>query len=296
MYSDEFFSDEALGNADGFQPPPPPPSCTTNSNTSTPMAVAPTASKQDPRLPFSDFLRDIMYPLADPSRMAEAQGLAVLDFCDNSNLELNDLDFGVMDNWNLDGAMAANMASSEQEFAAAPGSGTGGRFEEAADLSSMRQRLVSMWTESPWRWNPNKQDSGYREQAYLDVPSREISGVQFQESRQRLDRVVKDKLEPSGRDKILAIVLSTCQNNAMLTRVASSFPSTEVMDSLIHIFLASHLCQVSEWIDYASFNLNSQWPEWLACAAAAGAILTPNTTLRKFGYALQEAVRMYSPK
>ncbi len=267
-YYEEDDSNEVAGNPDGFHPP------YTADGMASNMAMA------DPRLPFSDFLRDVIYPpYHDPSRIAEAQGLAVLDFCDDANLELNDLDFGVLDNWNLDGVAGG---VDEQQCAA--------RVEESADMASMRQRLVKIWTESPWRWNPNKQDSGYGEQANLPIPLGEVSGAHFHDG-QPPDRVVKDKLESSARDKILAIVLSTCQSNAMMTRVASSFPSAEAMDSLIHIFLASHLCQVSEWIDYASFSLNAQWPEWLACAASAGAVQTPNSTLRKFGYALQEAVR-----
>ncbi len=77
-------ADEAAGSSDGFQPP----------------YAAGSMAMADPRVPFSDFLRDIIFPLSDPPRMAEeVQGLAVLDFCDDTNLELNDIDFGVLDNW-----------------------------------------------------------------------------------------------------------------------------------------------------------------------------------------------------
>jgi hypothetical protein len=239
------------------------------------------------RLPFSDFLRDVLYePALDPARMAEGQGLAVLDFCDDGNLELNDMDFGLLDHWNLDAIGGGPSAA--PDF-------TPRTDDSSVDLSQMRQSLTKIWTNSPWRWNPRNVDSGFGEQSYLPVPTGDTTSSIFQESRRRLDRVVKDKLESSGRDRVLAIVLSTCRNNNMMTRVASSFPSVEVMDSLVHIFLASHFCQVSEWIHYGSFILNAQWPEWLAVAAAAGAVLTPVPTLRKFGFALQEAVRVTIP-
>ena len=78
----------------------------------------------------------------------------------------------------------------------------------------------------------------------------------------------------------------SCRNDAMMRRVASAFPSAEMLDSWIHIFLASHLCQVSSWIHYGSFTLNSQWPDWLAITASAGAAVTPVPTLRRFGFAL----------
>lgn len=234
------------------------------------------------RLPFSDFLRDVLYdPPVDPSRLAETQGLAVLDFCDDTNLELNDVDFGVLDNWNVDGM---GVTSATEEFAP--------RADDSAiDLSQMRQGLTKLWTDSPWRWHPKGVESGYTEQTNLPVPKGDISSPVFQESQRQLDKVVADKLEQAGRDKILAIVLRTCRNNSIMTRVASSFPSVEVMDTIAHIFLASHMCSVSEWIHFGSFALNAQWPEWLAAAAAAGAVMTPVPTLRKFGFALQEAVR-----
>ncbi|GJC92406.1 C6 transcription factor [Colletotrichum higginsianum] len=239
----------------------------------------------DMTLPFSDFLQNVIYePEMDASRITEAQGLAVLDFCDNSNLELNEVDFGLLDHWNMDGM---GNTGSNQSFTP--------RTDDSIDLVQMRQTLVKVWTESPWQWAPNKLDSGYVEHPNFSVPSDDTSSAAFQESRMKHARIVRDKLDQSGRDQILAIVLSTCKNDNIMSRVASSFPSLEVMDSLIHIFLASHFCQTSQWIHHGSFSMNSQWPEWLAVAASAGATLTPVQTLRKFGFALQEAVRVTIP-
>ena len=215
----------------------------------------------------------------------EGAGLAVLDFNENTDLELNDFDFGVLDHWNVD---HAGVAPGSQEFHA-------GVDDTSVDLTQMRQGLTKVWTDSPWRWHPKPADTCYGEQSNLPVSAGDTTSPAFQESKRRLDRVVKDKLEPSGRDRILAIVLSTCRNNAVLTRVASSFPTVEVMDALIHIYLASHACQVSGWIHFGSFSMKAQWPEWLAVVAAAGAVLTPVQTLRKFGFALQEAVRVTLP-
>ncbi|KXH43386.1 hypothetical protein CNYM01_08603 [Colletotrichum nymphaeae SA-01] len=239
----------------------------------------------DMTLPFSDFLQNVIYTgEMEASRMAEAQGLAVLDFCDNSNLELNEVDFGLLDHWNMDGM---GNTGSNQSFTP--------RTDDSIDLVQMRQTLVKVWTESPWQWAPNKLDSGYLEHPNFSVPSDDTSSAVFSESRKKHARIVRDKLDQSGRDQILAIVLSTCKNDNIMSRVASSFPSLEVMDSLIHIYLAQHFCQTSQWIHHGSFSMNAQWPEWLAVAASAGATLTPVQTLRKFGFALQEAVRVTIP-
>lgn len=216
--------------------------------------------------------------------MAMAQGLAVLDFCDDANLDMNDIDFGILDNWNL--GNIHGMIATDPNLA----NYVANQSEDSADMSHMRQRLVSIWADSPWRWVPD----GTKDNIHTlksNLPLGDIKGSQL-----RADKVVNEMLESSGRDKILAIVLGTCQNNVMLGRVASSFPSTEVMDSLVHIFLAWHLCQVSEFIHFGSFRMNDQCPEWLAVAAAAGATLTPVRSLRKFGFALQEAVRKSCPR
>lgn len=229
------------------------------------------------RSQFSDFLRDVMFDQTmGPTRLVQGQGLAVLDFCDNTNLELSDVDFGLLDHWNVDGFVAGYLETTTTD--------------ESVDLSQIRQRVVKIWGESPWRWDPVRQDTAYQEQGNLAIPS----GSQLTTGK-NFDRVIDQKLESSSRDKILATVLGTVKNGANLQRIATSFPSTEIFDTLIHVFLASHLCSVSKFIHLSSFKLNQQWPEWLAMAAAAGAILTPVQTLRKLGYALQEAVRLTIP-
>ncbi|KAI0974289.1 hypothetical protein F4678DRAFT_458255 [Xylaria arbuscula] len=235
--------------------------------------------------PFSDFLRDVLYAQSmDSSRLAEAQGLAVLDFCDDTSYELNDMDFGMLGNWNLDG-MADRLVVTQAE--------TPQTDDSTVDMAQMRRKLVKIWTESPWRWIPDKRDHGYSEHGNLPLPCRDSE--QFQERHRQIDRVIQDKLDPSTRDKILAVVLGACGSDAIRMRVAATFPSTEIIDTLTHIFLAAHLCSVSGWIHFGTLVLNSQRPEWLVTAAAAGAIMTPVPTLRKFGFAIQEAVRLVLP-
>ncbi|KAI1340408.1 hypothetical protein F5Y15DRAFT_415298 [Xylariaceae sp. FL0016] len=237
--------------------------------------------------PFGDFLCDVLYDQTlDQSRLAEAQGLAVLDYCDDANYELNEADFGLLDHWNLDGMNERPVVTQ----AATPQTD-----DSTVDMTQMRQKLVKIWTESPWRWIPDKRDHGYGEIGNLPLPIRDSASQQFQESQKRMDRVVQDKLDLSSRDKILSVVLNTCKSEAVRMRVASSFPSAEVMDTMAHIFLAAHQCSVSGWIHFGTFVLNTQWPEWLAVAAAGGAVMTPVPTLRKFGFAVQEAVRIAIP-
>ncbi|KAI0409721.1 hypothetical protein F4802DRAFT_159728 [Xylaria palmicola] len=239
------------------------------------------------RQPFTDFLREVLYTQSlDHSRLAESQGLAVLDFCDDTNYELNEVDFGMLDHWNLDG-------SGEHPFIAQEA--TPQSDDSCVDMAQMRRNLVKIWTESPWRWIPDKRDHAYSEHGNLPLPRRDSASQQFQERQRKIDRVTQDKLDSSSRDKTLAFVLGTCRSNAMKMQIAASFPSTEIMDTLTHIFLAAHLCSVTGWIHFGTLVLNTQCPEWLVIAAAAGATMTPVPTLRKFGFAIQEAVRVAIP-
>jgi hypothetical protein len=245
-------------------------------------SIEPEVASDSETLAFHDFLREVLYDQPPvPAKPSESQGLAVLDFCDNTNLDLDYIEFGLLGNWNMDGLADMVPAACEQS----PGS------EQPADISQMRQSLVRVWTDSPWRWDPKSHDSGYREQGNLPLAAVDAADAQRQANAYRIERVVQETLDQSGRDQVLAIVLGTCRENTTLDRVAASFPSADLMDMLIHVFLTSHACQVSEWIHFPSFRLNAQWPEWLAVAAAAGAVLMPALTIRKFGFALQEALR-----
>lgn len=242
---------------------------------------------------FSGFLQNVIYePGYDGARVTEGhgqgqvQGLSVLDLSAHNNLDLTDVDFSLLDYWNVD--LLGGGFQQSQTFTPSP--------EDSIDLVQMRKNLVQAWTESPWRWSLSRINAGYGEQSNLPVPSPDVTGA-LRESRKKLgETVVTDRLDGAARDGVLAIVLKTCKTSEMMARVASSFPSAEVMDSLIHIFLASHFCQTSQWIHQATFEMKAMPADWHAMAAASGAVLTPVPTLRRWGFAVQEAVRVTIPE
>ncbi|KAL7901443.1 hypothetical protein HDV63DRAFT_199982 [Trichoderma sp. SZMC 28014] len=238
-------------------------------------------------IPFFDFLRDVLFqqPL-DLPRPTESQGPAVLDFCDNMDMDLNEMDFGLLDHWNLD---------LEDGGALITPTLVGQNPQNSAEMSQMRQNLANVWGELPWKWEPTAKDSGYTEQGNLPISAKDLSNAQFQETKKNLERVVDQKLNLSSRDQILAIILKTCRDPSTAGRVAASFPTVDVMDTMMQVFLAAHIRQVSTWIHFPTLKLNSLWPEWVGNAVAAGAVLMPAPTLRKFGFAIQEAVRITIP-
>jgi hypothetical protein len=230
------------------------------------------------RQPFADFLRHVLHESAvDPGHPPAVQGLSVLDFCDALNLDMSEMDFHILDNWNLDG------------FGSTPGEDTSSQGDSSMDMSQMRQNLVRLWTNSAWTWDLKSKDGGYRDHRHASSVAGASESSQYSQS--RIDRIVAERLEQSGRDQILAMALSTVQQNPAWARASASFPSVDVIDLLVHRFLSYTAHQTSEWIHFPTFRINAQWPEWIAMAAAWGAILTPVPALRRFGFALQDAVR-----
>ncbi|RGP81584.1 putative transcription factor pig1p [Fusarium longipes] len=243
------------------------------------------------QLPFCGFLRDVLYEQQydQPARVPDSQGLDVLDFCNDTNMELSDMDFGLLDHWNAGGMGPANTIPTQTDTP---------QSDNPADQThaNLRQNLVTAWDVSPWRWDPVAKDNAFGEQGNLPVSKKDVASLQAQASKGGLRRVVDQKLDFAARDGVLALVLGACSHDAMSSRISGSFPSSDLLDTMLHVFLNSHTNQVSEYIHFPTFKLNEQEPEWIAGAAAAGAVLTPIPTLRKFGYALQESIRIVIPK
>ncbi|KAG8665827.1 hypothetical protein FPOAC1_010628 [Fusarium poae] len=260
------------------------------------LNISEASSFQQPdadQLPFCDFLRDVLYEQQydQPARMPDNQGLDVLDFCNDTNMELSDMDFGLLDHWNAGGTGMDNMTTMPVQTDTP-------RSDNSTDLAHahIRQNLVTAWDVSPWRWDPVAKDNAFGEQGNLPVSTKDVASFQAEASKGGLRRVVDQRLDFAARDGVLALVLGSCQPEAMSSRISGSFPSADLLDTMLHVFLNSHTNQVSEYIHFPTFKLNEQEPEWIAGAAAAGAVLTPIPTLRKFGYALQEAIRIVMPK
>ncbi|EJT70049.1 C2H2 type zinc finger domain-containing protein [Gaeumannomyces tritici R3-111a-1] len=258
-------------------------------------AVTPRNFTPDVNVPFSDFMRGILYQHGTdtPSDTTSLHGLAVLDFCNTSNLELDDIDFSFLGNWGIarDGAslqQAPQLHQHQQEQQVeTQHQQYQHEYQQQCDedsctsdgdspgISSLRHRLVKLWDDDRLRWAPNPQNTGYDDQENLPVPSAtaamaEAASFAYDALGAVSSRSVpRRRLDGPSRDRILAIVLATRRKN------------TTMPSSYIHI---------------PSFSVGDSPPDLLACCAAAGATMTSNLTLRKFGFAVQEAVGIVIPK
>jgi hypothetical protein len=132
-----------------------------------------------------------------------------------------------------------------------------------------------------WRFRPVTKDSS---DANLSVPATDL-----QKGPQYGRRVTTERLSQSTRDQLLTMVAIAGSQAQQIT----SFPSTELLDSLLQFYLstttaATYVCHTP------TFSPNRR-PVLTLAMVAAGAALTPDASLQKLGLVLQEAVRVTLP-
>ncbi|KAE8453256.1 hypothetical protein EG329_011323 [Mollisiaceae sp. DMI_Dod_QoI] len=251
---------------------------------------------------FADFLREIMMPPqsapyegqmhVDGTDTPSVAFRDLLSFGLESNLELNNQDYTLIDFY-----QGKSLAEPPQPR---PSNQTPLAFElptPQSDSTNQPSESLALGTEafrrSLWCWTPVRQDTGHIEQSNFTLSPEDMSnsGAQFVVSEQVASKI----FGPESRDKIVAMVLNTCDRRTFL-KVMSSFPSAELLNSLMQCFLASHLTKTDTWIHLPTMRINKLKSELLGSFLAAGAMFSSSLTIRKLGFAIQEAVRLSLPK
>lgn len=241
---------------------------------------------QPPGSNMFDYLRDKMMP---PSNTSNGQSDQLMDYQNGSwtprelfdfgvdaNMELNDLDLSFLDTYN--NANPFDLRTPSIGFPTT-GSDIMPSFTSAPvpplDTTALPKASV-------WRFRPLSKDSGSAEQANLSLPTPTSLDIDR--------RVTCEPLSQTSRDKVLAMILSTCKPNS-IPRAVACFPSISLLDSLFQFSLTSPGSHAKHWIHAPTLLAGQTRPEVLAAIIAAGAVLTPDSSIRKVGYAIQEAIR-----
>jgi hypothetical protein len=243
-------------------------------------------------LPLIDFLRDVMTPTPMPkgTRHVGSDGLPlfprdVLDFNIDNTFEFTNV------------YSMSNMVSNEQQNLSYPAARLDGE-DPSGNRSGYTtpgvRRSISLGTqafkESIWLWTPAKEDHGYAEQHNLSLPYESVSSETT-----NIDAMFPyQQLSQATRDSILAMVLSTCEAS-IYPRVVACFPSAELLTNLLHSFVSFHLRQEISWIHPATLKINEESPEFIGSLICSGAALSRVLELRKLGFAMQEALRLFMP-
>ncbi|KAH9863488.1 hypothetical protein IAQ61_009766 [Plenodomus lingam] len=208
----------------------------------------------------------------------QAPPRGIMDLSFDLDTGLTEVDVGLLDQYNLQVPFAAGTPSTEAL----------GPEIQLSDNGSVPVGTEA-FKQSIWRYlpQPNK-DFSSAEQVDLAFAD-ERDGNYRSNITQR--RVIVEKLNRASRDRLLALVIGTCSPENV-RRIASAFPSVELLDGLIQYFLTSPSLDAQTWLHLPTFSPSRISPELLACIVSAGAAMTPDIPLRKLGFALHEASRV----
>ena len=233
----------------------------------------------DPFLP--DYFRNMPPFESFLSGHATPRGIMDLNF--DMDVGLTDLDLGLLDQYNFHIPFTAGTPSTDAQG-----------LEPQPLESDHAPVRAEAFKQSIWRYLPRRdKDHGGMEQKNLAFPDSEKDHNRRAHLPQR--RAVNERLGRVSRDQLMALVLGTCHPENV-KRIASAFPSVELLDGLIQFFLTSPAFEVQSWFHLPTLSLAKLSPELLACIVSAGAASTPDIPLRKLGFALHEAARVGQSK
>jgi hypothetical protein len=161
------------------------------------------------------------------------------------------------------------------------------RDNRTPDMSACMSAGAEAFAKSLWKWPLAYQDAHAE---HVNPPSPDIQSLEPRYGPDILDQT----LDQTTRDRILAILLNGCKPSNLL-RVVTCFPSTGLLDALMHSFFRSEVHRTNSWIHLPTISLHNSRPELISIIIAAGAILETSPAIRKFGYAIQEAIRLAIP-
>jgi hypothetical protein len=233
----------------------------------------------DPFLP--DYFRNM--PPFEAFYSGQATPRGILDMSFDVDVGLTDIDLGLLDQYNFQVPFAADTPSTDNQ----------GIEQHIPESESVPVRTEA-FKQSIWRYLPQRhKDFGGAEQANLAYCDSEKDNNRRSHIVQR--RAITERLHRISRDRLMALVLGTCSPENV-KRIASAFPSIELLDTLIQFFLTSPSLDAQSWFHLPTFSPSKISPEVLAVIVAAGAVSTPDVPLRKLGFALHEASRIGQAK
>ncbi|RGP64191.1 cytochrome p450 [Fusarium sporotrichioides] len=141
-------------------------------------------------------------------------------------------------------------------------------------------------------WKPTGEDYLAAARASLHVPLDEQ--VRLGDGLGHLNSsVVHGYLSPARRDEIIVAVIGGTQTAAQSLLAVRMFPSAEILDKFLKIFLTDQETSDSAFIHIPTFDPSTCSLSLLIACIAAGAASSPNPSARKFGLGLSDVLRLY---
>jgi len=244
----------------------------------------------------AEFLKDIMLPCSDhdfdytqsiESAAAPMSGPKnLLDFGLHVDMQLDETDFGTMDFYN--GRKLPGPISTVNDPPLAMPSAAKG---DDIDLRSSDRLAIGTeaFQRSLWSWTPTRNESSVADQTNFTLLREDTANSSAQTFLNM--NVTSDTIDNEARDKIIAMILGTCDRTNFLITM-TSFPSAEIMNNLMHSFLVAHLCKCDSWLHLPTLKIKTRTPEFIATLISAGAVHSSSLTIQRVGFAMDESVRM----
>jgi hypothetical protein len=164
--------------------------------------------------------------------------------------------------------------------------------EEAHDSGRTRASKAAKrhaaFERSPWLFKPTSHDHVLNDQANLNLDEENISTA-LSPSNDHADLASFSKccIDSRIRDQLLSIVLSMRRG---LSKIPS-FPSLELLNSIIRVFFVQESYRHNPLLHFGSFNPNEIIPELFMSIVSAGSTYISIPAVWKMGIALQDIGR-----
>ena len=141
--------------------------------------------------------------------------------------------------------------------------------------------------------NPRHDDQAFTELDSLTTPDN-VSGPEEQMPPVSFSHSVI--IDQSMRDRLMIMLLHAFQQTSSQTPSLHSFPSSRILTELFQLSFVQQTVGIDSWIYPEIKNRGMPSTVLIAALVANGAIQSPLSAVHKFGFALQEALRikMYS--
>ncbi|KXL44605.1 hypothetical protein M433DRAFT_154938 [Acidomyces richmondensis BFW] len=152
------------------------------------------------------------------------------------------------------------------------------------------QRRSEAFTRSPWSWNhwvPERNWHAFSGQEEINVQEDRVSACD-QLTSPCSQRLVHCELDNTSRDRMIRTVTRIANDRLAIP----SFPSLELLEDLIDIYLLQDSNGIESYIHASSFNCKETRTELLLSMVASGAQYIALSPVWKMGLVMQEVVRL----
>ena len=229
---------------------------------------------------FPDFFEQIMMPNVGVTNPSEVmmQPPDVFNFTQDVDLGPLDFDFSFLAGGLTRPSSAQGMLNDDMSTA-----GIDNTPQSDAQLRS------EAFKKSPWSWNhwmPQRTHNTFSEQTEINIEQRRVNEVD--QLTPGTDHRFYCNIENEARDRMIRVVTQTADTSLTIP----SFPSLELIEDLIDVFLVQENSAIDSFIHTASFRPSNCRTELLLAMVAAGATYIALEPVWKLAFVIQEVVRL----